>query len=201
MKTKFLLSLIYFVYINCLSAVTVEFSASSTNGLGDSFGNDLAVGNLVEVGTWDVSNSLFSTLGSTTTGTFDSFPGEFLGSTENLDTDGLNISGSQLAIRWSAEDGNIGIVYSTLPTWQLFSGDGSPTDTERNAIELADLTDDNGLNLLDSAVIVSGKFGGESVTFGGTPLFQTPEPSTYAIIAGFLTLVCVIVYRSKSKEK
>ena len=67
-----------------------------------------------------------------------------------------------------------------------------------NIIELADLTDGSGTSLLGTAVIEFGSFGGSSVTFGGTPLFQAapvPEPSAFAAIAGLLALGAVMVRR------
>lgn len=206
---KIYIAIVAFGSALCSShAVTVSFSAVGTNGVGDSDGNDLALSSSVELGIWTGSFTALNTFdvidtdfgAATVTGSSFGLAGEFSATTDAINTNGLSINGSQLAIRWTESDGDFGIAYSTLSNWILAAGDGSGSDTATNSIDLGDLTD-GASTLLGTAVIQVGSLGGTSTTFEGTALFQTqavPEPSAYGAIAGFLALGAVMFRRRRA---
>ena len=99
-----------------------------------------------------------------------------------------------MALRWSeAASGLTGILYydiqsgtdaSRLEQWTLKGGDGSNIDTNVNAIDIVDLTEDyTGEALLDDSVVMIGaSFSNPEQGFSNFQLYAEPavlpEPSS-----------------------
>lgn len=183
-------------------SMSVNFSALAQNVFGDSSGNDLAQGNLIQVGTYDGTD--FTILGSALIGDGAGFDGGVLFQTPIFDSTALGIVGDQLAIRFfnsSVEDfADYGLVLfdgSLNSEWSVKATSTGPTPNQ-NQIELADLTDAAGTSLLAGASILVGSFGPAVDSALGLPLIQTqvvPEPSAFALLAGCLGLAWVMVRR------
>jgi hypothetical protein len=120
-----------------------------------------------------------------------------------------SIAGDQLAIRWNhAATGTWAIIYVDITTvgldsgireqWTVKGGDGSGSDSNRNSIDVFDLTTGapNFNTLRAGATLVNARFTGSNMV--NVPYFEIiPEPATYAALLGLGVLVGVVLYRRR----
>jgi hypothetical protein len=182
--------------------MSVNFSAVAQNVFGDSSGNDLAQGSLIQIGTYE--SSIFSILGSAAIGDGVGFDGGVAFTTPNFDSTTQGNVGNQIAVRFFNSttenfsdyglillDGNVDSEWFIKPT------STGPTPNQ-NQIELANLSSGDGTTLLAGASVLVGSFGPDVDSALALPLFKTsvvPEPSSFALLAGCFGLAWVMVRR------
>ena len=194
MKVKILL-LVYPLLTSAAWSMSINLSAATQNLFGNSSGSQLAIGNLVEVGTYE--SGIFSPLGSASIGTGTGIAGTISFTTPSFDSTADGIVGDQIAVRYFNDTvvnhGDYGLVLldgNQLAEWFVKATAPGPTPNQ-NQIELANLTDATGTGLVAGASIIRGSFGPESdSTTLNNPLFKTavPEPSAFAAVAGLAVI-------------
>jgi hypothetical protein len=214
MKNLLLPALFLVMALCSVQSQSVSWHANIDNGLGTANGTDLAQGNLVRIGTFDIpdatiqQNASFANLdshfiqyGTATIGEGTSAAAHWdkltSGPTESPPLlAGRDLAGKQIYI-WAfnsaagASATEQGIFYmskSSNSEWQFPAFSDIPN---QKVIDLTDLTDPAGTALIAGATKVWGGFGiGTSDTLGA-PLFNlaaVPEPSSYATAFGILCL-------------
>lgn len=190
-----------------LSAATINWGAIQSNGFGSASGVDLPQGDLVEIGTFLISDSqIQANIGNISylTNHFVPFASGFIG--DNTGTNGIlsesstanstningqNIVGFQLYY-WVFNSSTIaastqqGIFYMNLANnanWAIPVQSPVPGSA---TTDISDLTTNSGTNLATGATLVWGQFDTNAITSAlGGPMFITqavPEPSSWVLL-------------------
>jgi hypothetical protein len=214
-----------FAIVSASDAATIVFSAGESNSLNEGNGTDLAIGSLVRLGvfsltdsqiqamSWNVAflNSNFTQIGTARIGDAFGFPGHF---SKAVTLDTTSIAGQQMAL-WvfkSTDNSSdmasvnsalqIGIFYMDKALngqWAVPIQNPPPPST---VIDIADLTTSASLNtqLRAGAHVVVGSFPNGTSDATGAPGFglQTPvpEPSAFSFL-GIAALGFLARRRSK----
>lgn len=224
---KILLPLLVLTFcLGQLSAATINWGAIQSNGFGSSNGVDLPRGDLVEIGSFLISDSqIQANIGNTSylTNNFVSFASGLIGdgtstngilaesSTANsTNINGHNIVGFQLYY-WVFNAATIaastqqGIFYMNLANnanWAIPVQSPVPGSA---TTDITDLTTNSGSALAAGATLVWGQFDTNSTTSAlGGPLFITevvPEPSTWALLGMGLMAILILARRKTSSQK
>jgi hypothetical protein len=190
-----------------LPAATINWGASQSNGFGSSNGVDLPQGDLVEIGTFLISDSQIQANISNIsylTNHFVPFASGFIG--DNTGTNGIlsesstanptningqNIVGFQLyywvfnaaTIAASTQQGIFYLNLSQNANWAIPVQSPVPGFA---TTDISDLTTNNGTNLATGATLVWGQFDTNAITPAlGGPMFITqavPEPSSWMLL-------------------
>jgi hypothetical protein len=184
-------------------AATVVWSAN-INGFDMFNGADVAVGGLVRLGTFNLTDSEitqnaqnvpfleshFTEFGSTTIGSGGAPAGHFSTTTNNNSATAVTLAGSQIYV-WAFSSGTVanstehGIFYMPKATdadWQFPAQVPLPGSTQ---IELANLTDATSTSLLGAAKTLVGTFGPGTSATTGKPNFTlqpVPEPASAMLL-------------------
>jgi PEP-CTERM motif len=201
-----------FAIVSASDAATIVFSAGESNSLNEENGTDLAIGNLVRLGVFSLTdsqiqansgnvaflNSNFTQIGTARIGDAFGFPGHF---SKSVTLDTTSIAGQQMAL-WvfkSADNSSdlasvnsalqIGIFYmdkALNSQWAVPFQNPPPPAT---VIDIADLTNPPlNTTLRSGAHVVVGSFpnGTSDQTgapgFGFQPIEPVPEPSTISFL-------------------
>ena len=195
-------------------AAQFSYSARAANNLVGLNGQALAATDTVEIGTY--LNGTFTRLHSGVSTNLDvsspldgtNDPG-FFAYADVAKQDTSAIVGQQLAIKWNhAASSTWAIIYVDITTvgldasikehWTVKGGDGGGSDSNRNSIDIFDLTTGgpNFNTLRTGAKLVNARFTGANLA--GAPSFEIiPEPSTYAAVLGLVAWVGVVFYRRR----
>ena len=178
-------------FTSVATAGSFGFTAAVWNNISGLNGADLAVADVVSLGTWD--GATFTALGSVATSPGLSFGdsndsrqwnGTFNGQVALSNTNA--IAGAQLVLRWSeAASGLTGLMYYDITTgtddarvreWTVKGGIGSGLDFAANYVDVYDLTVNREGELLDAAAVLGGVVFSGSYALTGNPQFQLAQP-------------------------
>jgi hypothetical protein len=219
MKVPLLASIALFTsLVSASDAATIIWGAQIDNGFSLANGSNLGVGNLVRVGTFDISdgviaanagnisflNSHFTEFGTVRIGQgVAGNPAEHFFSTSNADSGALNIVGAQIYLWAFASTDNTTVASSIATAFQLGifymnrTQDADWTVPVENpfpgqtTIDLTDLT--NGAVLANGANVVVGSFPNGTSDATGAPNFglAVPEPSAATAVIASIGLLAL----------
>jgi hypothetical protein len=209
-----------FLAISSASHAAIVFWGADSNGFDSANGNDVAVGSLVRIGTFNLSDAdiaqnaqnipfleaAFTEFGSTTIGNGGNAAGHFQAQTSNNTATANTLAGAQIYV-WAFSSGTVagsmehGIFYMPKATdvdWQFPIQQPIPGNTQ---IEMSDLTDGAQTALRAEARVLIGAFGPGTSGTTGKPNFTlqaVPEPSSFVLLATMATGVFGFVRRRRS---
>jgi len=200
LKTIVATSALITIALSTASAVSMSYTAQQGTGIGDFNTQNPLSGTTVQLGVWDGGS--FSVLDSSLSADGGNPAGLFGG---NVLFESTSLAAAQPAMRIFDVTGTAAVIAYTTD-WFFAAGDGTGTDTGTQFIDLADVIAFGGTPTANAQFFADPNLapalvgiGGVNPSFGSPMLLVSavPEPSTYAMLAGALALVAVMIRRRK----